>query len=61
MNLIEAYVSGRSLGSDPTVEAPNIQIQYAVLQTEDGSEIVAKMYFDRLVDFFFVVCSALFG
>ena len=54
MNLMEAYVSGRSLGSDPTVDAPNVQMQYAVLQTADGSEIVDKMYFDRLLDFVYV-------
>lgn len=54
MNLMEAYVSGKSLGSDPTVDAPNIQMQYAVLQTEDSSEIVEKMYFDRLLDFVYV-------
>lgn len=54
MNLMEAYVSGRSLGSDRNVDAPNVQMQYAVLQTEDGSEIVEKMYFDRLLDFVYV-------
>ena len=54
MNLMEVYVSGRSLGSDPSVDAPNVQMQYAVLQTEDGSEIVEKMYFDRLLDFVYV-------
>lgn len=54
MNLMEAYVSGRSLGSDKNVDAPNVQMQYDVLQTEDGSEIVEKMYFDRLLDFVYV-------
>ncbi len=54
MNLMEVYVSGRSLGSDPTADAPNVQMQYAVLQTEEGSEIVEKMYFDRLIDFAYV-------
>ena len=54
INLMEAYVSGRSLGSDRNVDAPNVQMQYAVLQTEDGSEIVEKMYFDRLLDFVYV-------
>ena len=54
MNLMEAYVSGRSLGSDKNVDAPNVQMQYAVLQTEDGAEIVEKMYFDRLLDFVYV-------
>lgn len=54
MNLMEVYVSGRSLGSDKNVDAPNIQMQYAVLQTEEESEIVEKMYFDRLLDFVYV-------
>ena len=54
MNLMDVYVSGRSLGSDPSVDAPNVQMQYAVLQTEDGAEIVEKMYFDRLLDFAYV-------
>ena len=54
MNLMEVYVSGRSLGCDPTVDAPNVQMQYAVFQTEDDSEIVEKMYFDRLLDFVYV-------
>lgn len=54
MNLMETYVSGRSLGSDSAVDAPNIQMQYAVLQTENGAEIVEKMYFDRLLDFVYV-------
>ena len=54
MNLMEVYVSGRSLGGDKNVDAPNVQMQYAVLQTEDGSEIVEKMYFDRLIDFVYV-------
>lgn len=54
MNLMEAYVSGKSLGSDRNVDAPNVQMQFAVLQTEDGAEIVEKMYFDRLLDFVYV-------
>ncbi len=54
MNLMEAYVSGRSLGSAPSSDAPNVQMQYAVLQTEEGAEIVEKMYFDRLIDFAYV-------
>lgn len=54
MNLMEAYVSGRSLGLDSNMDAPNTQMQYAVLQTGDGGEIVEKMYFDRLMDFVYV-------
>lgn len=52
--LMEPYVSGRSLGSDPNVDAPNVQMQFAVLQFEHGAEIVEKMYFDRLLDFVYV-------
>lgn len=54
MNLMEPYVSGRSLGGDRNVDAPNVQLQYAVLQTEDGAEVVEKLYFDRLSDFAYV-------
>lgn len=36
------------------VDAPNVQMQHAVLQTEDGSEIVEKMCFDRLLDFVYI-------
>lgn len=54
MNLMEPYVSGRSLGGDRNVDAPNVQLQYAVLQTEDGAEVVEKLYFDRLSDFVYV-------
>lgn len=54
-NHMEAFVSGRSLGSDRHVDAPNVQVQYAVLETkESGAEIVEKMYFDRLSDFVYV-------
>ncbi len=51
---MEVYVSGRSLGSDRNMDDPNVQMQYAVLQTEDAPEIVEKMYFDRLLDFVYV-------
>ena len=54
MNLMDVYVSGRSLGSDRNVNAPNVQMQYAVFQTENGAEIVEKMYFDRILDFVYV-------
>ena len=54
MNCMEPFVSGRSLGSDPNVDAPNVQMQYAVIENGEGSEIVEKMYFDRLLDFVYV-------
>ncbi len=51
---MDAFVSGRSLGRNPEVDAPNVQIQYAVLETEDGAEVVEKIYFDSLLDFVYV-------
>ena len=54
MNWMDAYVSGVSLGEDRRVDAPNVQMQYAVLETADGAEIVEKLYFDRLSDFVYI-------
>ncbi len=52
---LEAFVSGVSLGQSPEVDAPQVNIQYAVMETEDGAhELVEKMYFDRLSDFVYV-------
>lgn len=52
---LEAFVSGVSLGQSPEVDAPQVNIQYAVLEMEDGAhELVEKMYFDRLSDFIYV-------
>ncbi len=51
---MEPYVSGRSLGTVSEVDPPNVQIQYAVLETEDGPEVVEKIYFDSLLDFVYV-------
>lgn len=52
---LEAFVSGVSLGQSPEVDAPQVNIQYAVLEMEDGThELVEKMYFDRLSDFVYV-------
>lgn len=54
-NYMEAFVSGKSLGSDRHVDAPNVQVQYAVVETQEGgAEIVEKIYFDRLSDFVYV-------
>lgn len=52
---LDAFVSGISLGEDIQVDAPQVNIQYAVLQ-QDGQppELVEKMYFDRLLDFVYV-------
>lgn len=52
---LDAFVSGVSLGEDIQVDAPQVNIQYAVLQ-QDGQppELVEKMYFDRLLDFVYV-------
>ena len=54
MNWRDAYVSSISLGEDRRVDAPNVQMQYAVLETDDGAEIVEKLYFDRLSDFVYI-------
>lgn len=52
---LEAFVSGVSLGQSPEVDAPQVNIQYAVLEMENSThELVEKMYFDRLSDFVYV-------
>lgn len=54
-NNLDAFVSGTSLGQSPEVDAPQVNIQYAVLELDDGShELVEKLYFDRLADFIYV-------
>lgn len=52
---LDAFVSGVSLGEDIQVDAPQVNIQFAVLQ-QDGQppELVEKMYFDRLLNFVYV-------
>jgi len=55
MQCLDAYVSGVSLGKNREVDAPQVNVQYAVLEKEDMShEIVEKMYFDHLEDFIYV-------
>ncbi len=52
---LDALVSGVSLGKDPEVDAPQVNVQYAVLEKEDEThELVEKMYFDHLADFIYV-------
>lgn len=52
---LDAMVSGVSLGEDEEVDAPQVNIQYAVLESSDGAhQLVEKMYFDRLQDFVYV-------
>ncbi len=52
---LDALVSGVSLGKSPEVDAPQVNIQYAVLEIdEDHHELVEKLYFDRLADFVYV-------
>jgi len=54
-NCLDAFVSGVSLGQSPEVDAPQVNIQYAVLEIDrDHHELVEKLYFDRLVDFVYV-------
>lgn len=49
---LEPYVSGASLGESSEVDAPLINLQYAMLRVEGHEpELVEKMYFDRLIDF----------
>lgn len=52
---LDALVSGVSLGQSPKVDAPQVNIQYAVLEIdEEHHELVEKLYFDRLADFVYV-------
>lgn len=54
-NGMDAFVSGVSLGKSPEVDAPQVNIQYAVLEIdEEHHELVEKLYFDRLEDFVYV-------
>lgn len=54
-NGMDAFVSGVSLGKSREVDAPQVNIQYAVLEIdEEHHELVEKLYFDRLVDFVYV-------
>ena len=54
-NCLDAFVSGVSLGKSPDVDAPQVNIQYAVLEiNEEHHELVEKLYFDRLEDFVYV-------
>ena len=51
---LEALVSGVSLGESREVDAPAVNIQYMVRRTKQGSELVEKLYFDRILDFVYV-------
>lgn len=52
---LDALVSGVSLGKDLEIDAPQVNVQYAVLEREDEThELVEKMYFDHLADFIYV-------
>ncbi|RAZ88576.1 hypothetical protein DK853_42850, partial [Klebsiella oxytoca] len=54
-NCLDAFVSGVSLGKSPEVDAPQVNIQYAVLEIDEKRhELVEKLYFDRLEDFVYV-------
>ena len=54
-NCLDAFVSGVSLGKSPEVDAPQVNIQYAVLEIDkEHHELVEKLYFDRLLDFVYV-------
>lgn len=52
---LEPFVSGRSLGGDSEIDAPQVNIQYMIHESDEHSpELVEKMYFDRLSDFVYV-------
>ena len=57
---VDAFVSGVSLGEDSEVDAPQVNVQYAIRSTDDGengdirAEVIEKMYFDRIRDFVYV-------
>lgn len=52
---LDALVSGVSLGKAPEIDAPQVNVQYAILEREDEThELVEKMYFDHLADFIYV-------
>lgn len=52
---LDALVSGRSLGLDRKVDAPQVNVQYMIHSPREGDpEVVEKMYFDRLLDFVYV-------
>ena len=54
-NFLDAYVSGVSLGQSSKVDAPQVNIRYAVLEIDRAHhELVEKLYFDRLTDFVYV-------
>ena len=54
-NCLEAFVSGVSLGQSPEEDAPQVNIQYAVLELDEGRcELVEKLYFDSVLDFVYV-------
>ena len=54
-NCLDAFVSGVSLGQSAKVDAPQVSIQYAVLEIdEEHHELVEKLYFDQLADFVYV-------
>ena len=54
---LEPYVSGVSLGADLRVDAPQVDIQYEVLELP-GQEpvLVEKISFSRLADYVYVEC-----
>ena len=48
-------MSGVSLGNSSEVDAPSVNIQYAVLELDETHhELVEKLYFDQLTDFVYV-------
>ena len=48
---LEPFVSGVSLGASPEADAPKVNAQFCIRGTGRETEVVEKMYFDRLLDF----------
>ena len=52
---LDAFVSGVSLGKSSEVDAPSVNIQYAILELDETHhELVEKLYFNQLTDFVYV-------
>lgn len=52
---MESYVSGGSLGEAPVVDAPQVNIHFALKELpKRAPELVERLYFDRLSDFIYV-------
>lgn len=54
-NNLDALVGGVSLCQSPEIDAPHVNISYAMLELDENRhELVEKLYFDRPADFVYV-------